>query len=107
MRDSRVFHIDDNYWIKKYNGQVMFEVQKFNAWTEGGPELVIEEAQQRLRKEGWDSLRPALAVTIRSVYYISVLCSCIPSICSPLYPQGLDYARLPGGWSTRSIWGES
>jgi hypothetical protein len=69
MRDPRVFHIEDNNWFKKYQDQVTFEVDNSNAaWTEGGPELVIEEAQQRLRKEGWDSLRPALSVTIRFVY---------------------------------------
>jgi hypothetical protein len=69
MQDSRIFHIDNSDWIKKYNDQAMFEAQKCNAWTEGGPELVIEEAQQRLRKEGWGSLRPALSVTIRFVYH--------------------------------------
>jgi hypothetical protein len=28
--------------------------------------LIVSEAQQRLRKEGWDSVRPALSTTIRS-----------------------------------------
>jgi hypothetical protein len=43
----------------------IFEAQKRRAWTEGGPELIINEAQKRLRKEGWDSVRPALTTTIR------------------------------------------
>lgn len=46
--------------------QVMFEVMKWNAWTEGEPDEIIDQAQERLRAQGWDAVRPALAVTVRS-----------------------------------------
>jgi hypothetical protein len=82
-----VFHIDDQQWISMYNDQglesacrrlfalylyyaspVLFEALKFKAWTEGGPDLVIEEAQKRLREQGWNAVRPALSTTIRLVF---------------------------------------
>jgi hypothetical protein len=81
MRDSRVFHIDDPDWIKKYSDQSMnrifvscllttvllvkFEATKNHAWVEGGPEKVMLEAPKRLREKGWNEVRPALATTIR------------------------------------------
>jgi hypothetical protein len=45
---------------------VQFEVQKTNAWVDVGPEVVIKEAQERLCRQGWDILRPALSVTVRA-----------------------------------------
>jgi hypothetical protein len=87
LRDERVFYIDKSDWIAKYNDQgyhpfvtdcylvilliyiisivVQFEVQKTNAWVDVGPEVVIKEAQERLSRQGWDVLRPALSVTVR------------------------------------------
>jgi hypothetical protein len=44
----------------------VFEAQRQKAWVEGGPELIIKEARERLRREGWSSVRPALSTTIRS-----------------------------------------
>lgn len=35
------------------------------AWSRGGPQIVKEEALKRLAEEGWDSLRPALSITVR------------------------------------------
>jgi hypothetical protein len=93
MRDSRIFHIEDSDWIKKYNNQVTFEAQKSEAWTEGGPELIIEEAQKRLRKEGWDSLRPALSVTIRFVYFLRLF---VHSLFIP--PLFLDAGLCVASW---------
>jgi hypothetical protein len=54
---------------------------KFGAWTEDGPESVIEKAQVRLRQEGWDGIRPALATTIRSVPFDISLRCCILLTC--------------------------
>ncbi|KAF7374502.1 TPR-like protein [Mycena sanguinolenta] len=65
MRDSRVMHIPDNDFISKYNKQVAFEARGYKAWTEGGPEVVIQEALTRQRKDGWDATRPALSITVR------------------------------------------
>ncbi|EJU05450.1 hypothetical protein DACRYDRAFT_103935 [Dacryopinax primogenitus] len=64
--DSRVFHIEDSQFMVKYNDQVKYEAFVRKAWTEGGPELILREAQERLSKSGWDSVRPALSVTGRA-----------------------------------------
>lgn len=83
MRDDRVFHISQSDWLERYNkqgpvfrspyffhlelivSQVMLELTKVKAWDKSGPEEVIEQAQVRLRENGWDDVRPALATTIR------------------------------------------
>ena len=99
LRDKRVFHIDDQQWISMYNDQglesacrhlfalylyyvslVVFEAQKFKAWTEGGPDLVIEETQKRLREQGWNAVRPALSTTIRLMF--SQIYQCLLTILS-------------------------
>ncbi|KAJ7081780.1 hypothetical protein B0H15DRAFT_853503 [Mycena belliarum] len=66
MRDIRVLHFTDNNFISLYNKQVIIEIQLFKPWTEGGPELVIRESLERQRTEGWDSVRPAISLTIRA-----------------------------------------
>ncbi|CAA7268089.1 unnamed protein product [Cyclocybe aegerita] len=53
MKDSRVFRIDSDDWIEKYN-------------KEGGANTVKDQALQRLKREGWHSVRPALATTVRA-----------------------------------------
>ncbi|KAI0793345.1 hypothetical protein C8Q75DRAFT_804170 [Abortiporus biennis] len=54
MRDSRIFHIAEQNWIKMFNNQ------------NGGAAYAIEQAQKRHREEGFDGVRRALSVTIRS-----------------------------------------
>jgi hypothetical protein len=89
IRDERVFHIDDPNWISMYNEQgssyycpkfytilkltlyttfpiVIFEAQSKRAWVDAKPDVVIIEALERLRLEGWTALRPALSTTIRA-----------------------------------------
>lgn len=66
MRDDRVFHINQPKWIDMYNDQVYFEVTARKAWNSEGLETIKEQAQQRLKKSGWDDVRPALAVTVRT-----------------------------------------
>ncbi|KAL1738541.1 hypothetical protein HDZ31DRAFT_13725, partial [Schizophyllum fasciatum] len=63
--DKRVFHAQSNFFelIRK---QVMSECMTVNAWTKTGPETIMREVPTRLEREGWDSVRPALSVTIRS-----------------------------------------
>lgn len=46
---------------------VNFEATKRKAWTKAGPDVIIAEAQERLRKKGWDDVRPALSVTVRGL----------------------------------------
>ncbi|KAJ7588129.1 hypothetical protein C8J56DRAFT_860833 [Mycena floridula] len=67
LRDERIFHItgQDPNWISMYNNQVMLEVTKTLAWIKAGAKTVIKEAQERLARGGWDSVRPALSTTVR------------------------------------------
>jgi len=66
IRDERVFHIDDPNWFTMYNDQVVFEAQSKNVWVDSKPDVVMIEAQERLRQQGWDKLRPALSTTVRA-----------------------------------------
>lgn len=45
---------------------MIFEAQKYKAWTEGDAEYIIKEAQARLRQQGWDATRGALTTTVRA-----------------------------------------
>ncbi|KIY51282.1 hypothetical protein FISHEDRAFT_37531 [Fistulina hepatica ATCC 64428] len=64
LLDKRVFRMD-NEFIQLYNKQVQFEAESRKAWVEGGTDTLKPAIKERLRKEGWDSVRPALTVTIR------------------------------------------
>ncbi|TCD68826.1 hypothetical protein EIP91_009693 [Steccherinum ochraceum] len=66
LRDARIFHLPDSQWLDTYREQSLAETRTYRAWTQAGPELVKTEALERLEREGWNSLRPALAVTIRT-----------------------------------------
>lgn len=44
---------------------VTFEAAVHKAWVRGGAKTIKQEAPQRLKKEGWESVRPALSITIR------------------------------------------
>ncbi|TDL17490.1 hypothetical protein BD410DRAFT_754403 [Rickenella mellea] len=66
MRDKRVFYINNPKFLETYNLQLMSEAKTHGAWTEGGPVLIMEEAQERLRQKGWKAVRAALGITVRS-----------------------------------------
>ncbi|KAH9846628.1 hypothetical protein C2E23DRAFT_890715 [Lenzites betulinus] len=66
LADSRVFAITEQDFSDRYNRQVLFELSQTKAWSEGGSRRVIAEAPVRLAAEGWDSLRPALSLTVRA-----------------------------------------
>ncbi|KAF8958005.1 hypothetical protein BDZ97DRAFT_1906614 [Flammula alnicola] len=66
MRDPRAFNFDSTDWIDRYNKQVIFEAEVFKAWVHGGAKTVKQEALQRLKREGWDPVRNALATTVRA-----------------------------------------
>ena len=51
----------------------MFEAAKTTAWKDDGAKGVIDAIPKRLREEGWNSVRPALAVTVR--YEWNLTCS--------------------------------
>jgi hypothetical protein len=44
---------------------VTIEAAASRTWVEAGPEVVINEALARQRTEGWNSVRPAISVTVR------------------------------------------
>ncbi|EIN10949.1 hypothetical protein PUNSTDRAFT_133010 [Punctularia strigosozonata HHB-11173 SS5] len=67
MRDQRVFHIKDQNFINMYNDQATFQAKRFRAWTTHSAEQIIEEAQKRVRDEGWNATRPALSTTVRGL----------------------------------------
>ncbi|THH01523.1 hypothetical protein EW026_g1197 [Hermanssonia centrifuga] len=65
IQDERIFRIEDRDWIKKYNNQMLMELQQSRAWSDDDPEFVIAAAQKRQQQEGWDAVKPALAITVR------------------------------------------
>ncbi|KAG6374418.1 hypothetical protein JVT61DRAFT_4455 [Boletus reticuloceps] len=66
MRDMRVFRMDSSNWLDKFNDQVNFEAEKRRAWTSDSLENIKQKALDRLKKEGWNDVRPALAVVVRA-----------------------------------------
>ncbi|KAF9259390.1 hypothetical protein L218DRAFT_933775 [Marasmius fiardii PR-910] len=66
VTDSRVFHLTTSEWISQLNKQLNAEVIGFGGWRDAEPIQIISEAKERLKKEGWNKVRPALSVTIRA-----------------------------------------
>ncbi|KAI0323069.1 hypothetical protein OF83DRAFT_1048116 [Amylostereum chailletii] len=64
LREPRVFHMDGPEWVERYNVQVRFECQQFDAWGSGGADVVQEQALARLHTKGWDNVRPAIRTTL-------------------------------------------
>ncbi|KAJ7610900.1 hypothetical protein FB45DRAFT_1009828 [Roridomyces roridus] len=62
--DRRCFAMTRD-WIDDYVDQVSFEGEYYQAWGKQSPKLVCEQAPGRLKKEGWESVGPALCMTIR------------------------------------------
>ena len=46
---------------------VIFEMRASGAWPGAGAKKVLEEASERLRTSAWESVRPALDVTVKCV----------------------------------------
>ncbi|EGO19967.1 hypothetical protein SERLADRAFT_442779 [Serpula lacrymans var. lacrymans S7.9] len=67
--DYRVFFTDSWDWNEKLHEQVAFELHVNNGWRWDAeyPIHIREEACQRLKESGWDSLRPAIETTMQSV----------------------------------------
>ncbi|KAG7091316.1 hypothetical protein E1B28_010360 [Marasmius oreades] len=66
MLDSRAFHVGDPDWGKKFNLQMRIENSHHKSWAPFGPEKLFREVEDRLAREGWESVRPALSTTVRS-----------------------------------------
>lgn len=102
MRDERVFHINQPNWIDMYNQQVYFEATTSKAWNSEGFETIKEFAQKRLKENGWDDVRPALAVTVRAWIMKAALEGGLreqPQAGVEYYRQALDLVE----WG-RTIW---
>ncbi|KAI0735557.1 hypothetical protein C8Q76DRAFT_668224 [Earliella scabrosa] len=65
VADPRVFSISERKFWEMYESQVIFETTARTAWISSGAQEVIEEAPKRLEREGWQSVRPALSLTVR------------------------------------------
>ncbi|KAI0762752.1 hypothetical protein C8Q74DRAFT_1371747 [Fomes fomentarius] len=80
LTDTRVFHIAENNFIQMYDTQsepstapniarrseAGADYHRVGHWADGGYSRVMEELPGRLAAEGWDSVRPALSLTVRS-----------------------------------------
>ncbi|KAJ7471475.1 hypothetical protein B0H11DRAFT_1730055 [Mycena galericulata] len=66
LRDVRVLHFTDNDFITQYNNQINLESNVHRPWRESGPEVVIREALERQRSEGWNAVRKPISLTIRA-----------------------------------------
>ncbi|KAI0374550.1 hypothetical protein BV20DRAFT_977181 [Pilatotrama ljubarskyi] len=66
IEDQRSFMISDQNFLDQYNKQVMFEMTQTGAWPHGSSRTVMEEAPKRVAREGWDKVRGALALTVRT-----------------------------------------
>ncbi|KAI0735555.1 hypothetical protein C8Q76DRAFT_286467 [Earliella scabrosa] len=76
LSDTRVFHISDNDFLVKWNKQMKFELTHARApedWMSGGAKRIIEDLPRRVSTEGWNYVRPALSLMLRSWIMIAHL----------------------------------
>ncbi|PPQ99536.1 hypothetical protein CVT24_005326 [Panaeolus cyanescens] len=85
MREPRVFHINSPDWFEKLNNQIMFEVGRSGGWSNVGPKVIMEDAPKRLRKGGWESVRPAISTTVRAWIVSGCLSSRMSNQSGPAY----------------------
>ncbi|KAM5537085.1 hypothetical protein V8D89_009231 [Ganoderma adspersum] len=62
--DNRAFHITEKNWLDLYNRQLCAEITRARGWTDGGARKAMEEIPARLKADGWDAVRPAIAITL-------------------------------------------
>ncbi|KAF6754224.1 hypothetical protein DFP72DRAFT_899716 [Ephemerocybe angulata] len=68
LSDDRIFHVKEGAqsWMMRMEKQCHYENTHWKGWGEsGGPSLIKGEALKMLKKEGWNGVRPALAITVR------------------------------------------
>ncbi|EIW64992.1 uncharacterized protein TRAVEDRAFT_68650 [Trametes versicolor FP-101664 SS1] len=66
LADPRGVDMRGQNFIQIFTYQLNFEMASTGAWATGDPKRVMEEAPKRLALRGWDSVRPALSVTVRA-----------------------------------------
>jgi len=83
LMDDRVFRIQDQNWVEKYNVRGVFlrlpqrcfsftiiapaiaEAQMTGAWVTGGPEEIITKVKAKQAQDGFQAARKALSITLR------------------------------------------
>lgn len=83
MADDRVFHTSDGFQalynkegahlasipselqLSHWLASVAFEIATTGAWCDSGPRTIMEQIPAKLRRGGWDVVRPAVSVTAR------------------------------------------
>ena len=53
--------------------KVNMELRQFNGWIDKEPDQVLNDAAARLKRGGWDDVRPALSITVRWVFLVAQL----------------------------------
>ncbi|KAK1226528.1 hypothetical protein PQX77_010493 [Marasmius sp. AFHP31] len=77
MRDWRVFNIPDANWYIKLEQLMKTESSRLNAWvSDDNPNRLVREVEERILRDGWDNVRPALSLTIRSWIVLAHIESC-------------------------------
>ncbi|KAJ8093118.1 hypothetical protein PM082_020603 [Marasmius tenuissimus] len=77
MRDWRVFNIPDDNWYIRLEQLMKTESDRLNAWvSDDNPNRLVREVEERILKDGWDNVRPALSLTIRSWIVLGHVESC-------------------------------
>ncbi|KAM5537059.1 hypothetical protein V8D89_009205 [Ganoderma adspersum] len=66
IADERVFHMADGNFLELYSRQLALEVAHTSAWSDTGARMIMEDIPEKLRTGGWDSVRPAISVTVRA-----------------------------------------
>ncbi|KAF9041913.1 hypothetical protein BDZ89DRAFT_301423 [Hymenopellis radicata] len=66
ITDERVFHIDCDNWLDLINQQLQLEEGHYHPWPRhASPSQMMTQAPEKLKKEGWRSVRMALTMNIR------------------------------------------
>lgn len=69
MRAALILLIGHDISLKRVS-LVKLAMLGTGAWTDSGPETVLSEAQERIKRDGWDPVRRALAITVRLVFLL-------------------------------------
>ncbi|KAL0580420.1 hypothetical protein V5O48_001573 [Marasmius crinis-equi] len=66
MRDWRVFNVPGSSWYIKLEQLMRTASSRLNAWVFDDANTVVRELEGRVSRDGWDSMRPVLSLTVRS-----------------------------------------
>ena len=68
MNNVGGFYCCPTYIRCEWPRTVCFEVEKSRAWTSEPVDVIQRSALERLKKQEWDDVRPALSVVVRFVH---------------------------------------